>query len=252
MANIETLLTKQWLVDRYLVGVDLTDDNGDPFPDAVFTGQIAAAISEVESLLDIVINPRTVTGEKHDDVAGMYSWPNFGPLFLRTRPVRSLTSVECRWGQNAVQTLPSSWLNMGDAAPDFGADMTIIPTSDSVTYPITPFGLPYFNRDVSPLWFRVTYEAGYADPTTEIDPLILDYIGLRAAMLALDIAGNLIAGAGIATKSVSLDSLSTSIGTTSSATNSGYGSTIISYQNRIKVLLPVLQARYRRLYMAAM
>lgn len=252
MANIETLITKQWLIDRYMVGVDLTDDNGDAFPDAVFTGQIAAAISEIEGILDIVINPRTVTAEKHDDTMGMYAWPNFGPVMLRKRPVRSLTSVECKWGQNATMTLPTSWLNMGDTSPDFGGDMTIIPTSESVTYPLTPFGLPYFYRDVTPLWFRVTYEAGYADPSTETDPLILDYIGLRAAMLPLDIAGNLIAGAGIATKSVGLDSLSTSIGTTSSATSSGYGSTIISYQNRIKVLLPALQAKYRRINLAVL
>lgn len=246
MANIETLITKQWLVDRYLVGVDLTDDNDDPFPDAVFTSQIAASISQIEGMLDMVINPRTVTDEPHDDTWGMYGSPNYAPLQLLKRPLRSVTSVTLKWGQNAAVTLPSSWFNLSGPTPDFAGQLTIIPTSEGIAT-LTSYGLPWFYRDVTPLWYRVTYEAGYADPTTEIDPLILDAIGLRAAMLALDIAGNLIAGAGIATKSVGLDSLSTSIGTTSSATNSGYGSTIISYENRLKALLPVLKAKYQQI-----
>lgn len=249
MANITSLVTAQWLKDRYLVGVDLTDDNNNPFPDAVFTGQIAAAISELETMLDVVIDPVTVTNEKHDYTAGVFDAPNYAPLMLHKRPVRAISGVTCQWGQNAAFTLPESWLNMSGSTPDFSGQLTIIPTSSTVST-LSSYGLPWGYRDVATLWYRVTYTAGYADPSTEIDPLMLDAIGLRASMLALDIAGNLIAGAGIANKSVSLDSLSTSIGTTSSATNSGYGSTIISYRDRLKVILPILKAKYLRINMA--
>lgn len=238
------LITKQWLIDRYLVGVDLTDDQGNPFPDAVFTSQILSAISWIEGELQIVLDPVTVTNEKHDDSEGMFMWPNFGPIDLRKRPVRSITGCTVAWGNNQSQALPVEWLNMSGEAPDFQGEMVIIPTSQAPTI-VSSYGLPWGFRDVSPLWYRISYTAGYAAPG-DVDPAILDVIGLRAAMLALDIAGNLIAGAGIANKSVSLDSLSTSVGTTSSATNSGYGSTIISYRDRIKAILPTLRSKYLR------
>lgn len=89
-------------------------------------------------------------------------------------------------------------------------------------------------------------------------PLVLDWnvttlpsdlkrvIGYLAAMLPLDIAGDLIGGAGIANFSVSMDGLSQSVGTTSSATNSGYGSRVIQFQKELKNLLPALRAKYRK------
>ena len=69
-------------------------------------------------------------------------------------------------------------------------------------------------------------------------------IGWMAALLPLDTAGDLIAGAGIATKSVSIDGLSTSIGTTSSATNAGYGARILSYQKQMAMTMASLRRKY--------
>ena len=76
-------------------------------------------------------------------------------------------------------------------------------------------------------------------------------IGYLAAMLPLDIAGDLIAGAGIANFSISMDGLSQSVGTTSSATNSGYGSRVIQFQKELKNMLPALRAKYRKMGLMA-
>jgi hypothetical protein len=70
-------------------------------------------------------------------------------------------------------------------------------------------------------------------------------IGLLAALLPLDTAGDLIIGAGIANLSISVDGISQSIGTTSSATNAGYGAKILSYQKRIKSHVETIKRKFR-------
>ena len=70
-------------------------------------------------------------------------------------------------------------------------------------------------------------------------------IGQIAAMLPLDIAGDLIAGAGIASSSIGMDGISQSIATTSSATNAGYGSRIIQFRKELEDALPILRGQWR-------
>jgi hypothetical protein len=79
--------------------------------------------------------------------------------------------------------------------------------------------------------------------------MIRDIIGMKAAMGPLNIAGDLIAGAGIASKSISLDGLSQSISTTSSATNAGYGSRIIQYTKQIDGMMEGMRERYQGINM---
>ncbi len=79
---------------------------------------------------------------------------------------------------------------------------------------------------------------------SEVPRDILQCLGWLASMLPLDTAGDLIAGAGIASFSVSLDGYSESVSTTSSATNAGYGARILSYQKQLKDAWPRLRARY--------
>lgn len=75
---------------------------------------------------------------------------------------------------------------------------------------------------------------------------VLHLGGMYATMWALNPAGDMIAGAGIASKSIGVDGLSQSISTTASATNAGYGSRLIQYWNDIKRQLPALRAKYRQ------
>jgi hypothetical protein len=67
---------------------------------------------------------------------------------------------------------------------------------------------------------------------------------MKASMGALNIAGDLIAGAGIATKSLSMDGLSQSISTTASATNAGYGARILQYNKEIDERMKNLRNYY--------
>ena len=92
-----------------------------------------------------------------------------------------------------------------------------------------------------PHLFEISYVAGFE----KIPPNILDLIGMLASFGPLNIFGDLIAGAGIANVSLSIDGLSQSIGTTSSATNAGYGSRIIQYTKQIKEQIPILRKYYK-------
>jgi hypothetical protein len=73
---------------------------------------------------------------------------------------------------------------------------------------------------------------------------LIKTISQIAALLPLDIAGNLIASAGIASQSLSVDGLSQEIHTTASATSSGFGATIISYQKQIADTMSALKKKY--------
>jgi hypothetical protein len=77
-----------------------------------------------------------------------------------------------------------------------------------------------------------------------IDHALLDMGGKIASMYSLNVAGDLIAGAGIASMSLSMGGISQSKSTTSSATNSGYGSRIIQYRQDIAKDLPMVRRRF--------
>lgn len=77
---------------------------------------------------------------------------------------------------------------------------------------------------------------------------VLDVMGMMAANSVLEIMGMLLIGAGIASKSVSMDGASQSVNTTSSAENSGYSAQIRSYEKRIKAQMHELRRKYRGVF----
>jgi hypothetical protein len=107
--------------------------------------------------------------------------------------------------------------------------------------------LVYSGIEYVPHVLHVDYDAGFKKG--EVPHNILELIGMKAALGPLNIAGDLIAGAGIAQKTISLDGLSQSIGTTSSATNAGYGARILQYEKQIKAGMDKLRNHYLGLQM---
>lgn len=78
-----------------------------------------------------------------------------------------------------------------------------------------------------------------------VDPLLVQAILMKSAINPLDVAGDLIIGAGISDLHVSVDGLSQSIGTTSSAMYGGYSARIQSFQKQYKTLMNTLRSKYR-------
>jgi hypothetical protein len=80
-----------------------------------------------------------------------------------------------------------------------------------------------------------------------VDPLIERALLLLSALLPLNIAGDLIAGAGVASQSISIDSLSQSLATTASATSAGYGARLIAFNDELKKVTKTLRGKYSQM-----
>lgn len=240
----ELLISIQEMKDLYLFGVNLTDDNGQPYPDAIFEHNIKAAIEWTEKELDIFLTARDVVDEVHDHYAIDYA--RWGYFRLDHYPIiekPSRIAFKYPSMDNEV-VINQDWIILEDGGrtgviqivPGQGnlADVLLIPGA------LMPMWSGATGR-VPGIW-HFDYRAGFELGTLPED--IKQVVCMQAAIRILDIAGDLIAGAGIANFSISVPGLSQSVGTTSSATNAGYGARIIQYRRQINDALPNLKRFY--------
>lgn len=312
---IRDLITPQFIKDTYVLGVDLTLDDGSPYPDVIYEQAIDAAVNYLELELGITIDPFSVKGERHD--GRVENKDAFYPFALDHRPVRSVEGLNISLGNYPTVSMPKEWGVI--SSPQHG-QVHVIPTAETLGSFFFRSGIPLLFGDVFspysyvPAYFSIDYESGFTfvdgtavipqgatsvevpiatpllgvkpsfvltvtdaqggdgarvrasgtdsftisvttAPTTgdmtidytmhTVDPALIRAIGLIAALAPLDIAGDLIAGAGVGQFSVGIDGLSQSIATTASATSAGYGARIISYQKQLKDTMGALKAKYR-------
>jgi hypothetical protein len=228
----------------YLFGVDLTNDRGEAYPPIMFKWGIRAAIASLERELDIKIKPTRFV-ERYDYYRCDYlTWTI---IRLRQSPVISVASVKVMWPSNTeVINFPTDWIQL---RADMG-QINIVPTSGTLSQVLMTAGgsfLPLVasGREFVPNILEVDYTCGFALGECPMD--LREVIGKLSAFSPLNIAGDLIAGAGIASQSVSMDGLSQSINTTSSPTNAGYGARLIQYEKELKRVLPMLRRYYKGL-----
>ena len=313
--SLNSIITPQFIKDTYALGVDLTLDDGSPYPDILYSQAIDSSIATLELELGIQFNPFEVKGERHD--ARVDNKTAFYPFALDYRPFRKVDKFSIALGNYPLIDLPKSWVTVASAQH---GQIHLIPTGETIGSFLFRGGIPLLFGDVFspyryvPAYFSIDYSCGfvYEEGTATIsqggteveillseplldtrptinfsvsdlqggllprvkgvssqgvklitssapsngdmiisykihnyDPALIKAVGLLTAITPLDIAGDLIAGAGIASFSVGVDGLSQSIGTTSSATNAGYGARIISYQKQLKELMHILKAKYK-------
>ena len=232
----------------YLFGLDLTDDGGNPFPDLLFEWSIRWAIGHVSRTLDILIRPTPLV-ERYDYYRNDYeAWT---VLHLHEAPIVKVNSVSVKWpSDTAVITFPPEWIQ---ARLDSG-QVNIVPTSGTLSQVLLTSGgsfLPLVasGRDFVPNILEVDYVAGF--PEGEVPVEIRDVIGKYASFGPLNIAGDLIVGAGIANKSISIDGLSQSIQTTSSAENAGFSARTRQYERELKAQIPLLRRSWKGIGLTA-
>jgi len=237
------IMTVEELKEIYLFGLDLTNDAGEDFPDRLFEWGIRWAIGNVERHLDIRVRPTVFTDERYDYNRGDYLYWTI--IKLRESPVISVEGVAVKWpSDSTVIQFPTEWIQLRADA----GQVNIVPSSGTLSQVLLTAGgsfLPLVasGRDFVPNILSVDFTAGFAEGQVPIE--IRDLIGKYASFAPLNVAGDLIAGAGIASKSLSIDGLSQSINTTSSATNSGYGARLIQYAKEIKEVVPTLRRYYK-------
>ena len=235
------IMTVQQLKEIYLTGIDLTDDRGNPFPDIMYEFGIRAAVSWLEEELAIKVRPAPLT-ELHD--YSQANWQQMAFLQLDYYPVISVESLSMIWpSSNEPYTFPSEWIRLQADA----GQINLVPTSGTLAQAMIISGsyLPSILSNVPyvPNAIEAKYTAGFAYGA--LPASMRDLIGMKASFPIFSTAGDLIAGAGIANFSLSVDGLSQSVGTTSSATNSGYGARTLAYERRLKQEIPMLRKYYK-------
>lgn len=253
-----SIMSIEELKEVYLFGVDLTDDNGTPMPDSLFQFYIVNAVNWLEQQLDLVLIPQLFE-ERLDyfrEDYNKYVW-----MKLTNLPVIGIEEVKLVLpGEQVVQVFDQNWIHIQrhdgqlQLVPGTGTAGTILLGASGAWLPLI-----YGSNRFIPDCFRVRYEAGFGKPSscdavTVPDPnydtlpgIIKELVGMTASFGPFNIAGDLIIGAGIATTSLSIDALSQSVGTTSSATNSGYGSRLGEYRRQIKEKIQWVRRRYHGL-----
>ena len=239
--TLASIMTVDELKAIYLTGVDLTDDKGNPFPDIMFDFAIRAAIHRAEIVLDLECRP-TWHDDRYDFDAQL--WQAWGIIHLNHNPVIQVDYVKMYWpSANDPYEFPDEWIRLNRD----GGYLTLVPTSGTLTQAMSISGvyMPIMLSRVPfiPEALNVRYQSGFAIGTLPYQ--IREMIGKMACFPILNTAGDLIAGAGIANFSISMDGLSQSIGTTSSATNSGYGARLTQFTKELKDQIPDLRRYYK-------
>jgi len=231
--DFEMILTVDELKNIYLFGVDLTNDEGTPYPDELYAHYIRAAISQTEMELDINLTPRRFD-ERHDFYRA--DWNAFAFLSLRQRPALTIERLAIEYPNNqTVIEFPEEWIRLDK----HGAQIQIYPGNGIATNAFISTGggflpLIYGGADFIPGLIHVEYFAGLELGDALRIPNLKEVVGKRASNGPLNIAGDLVAGAGLQGFSIGIDGLSRSVTTSNSSTNAGYGARLLDYSRTLK------------------
>jgi hypothetical protein len=240
------------LQTNFLFGVDLTDDAGQPYPDSLFEFYIKSSVSYLEQALDLPIRPTRYV-EEHDYVAEDFRQSM--AFFLDHYPVVSVDEVKLMLPGGGGEVLDPAWFKL---QKEFG-HLNLIPGLGGANVPSLgvsgayhPF---YRNSRFLPNVFAIKYTAGFlggCEGGRGVPDNIKELAGKIASYGPLNIAGDLVAGAGVASTSLSIDGLSQGITTTNSSTNAGYGARLLQYRKEVKEQIPVIRNYYKgaRLHVA--
>ncbi len=243
-----------YLKKVYLFGLDLTDEDRNPYPDEMFENAIYSATSQLEMELDLSLFPieftdtprfgREAAGppEEHDYESHRYQ--KFVYLNLDYYPVLEVRSVTAQFpfGTEVVR-FPTEWITVDKVSgrvqivPRTAAPGIFLVGTGQVMLPLLR-GAGYL-----PNFFYVDYAAGFAPG--KLPWAIRHVIGMMASIEILNVAGDLINGPGIARTSLTLNGMREEIDTTASATNAGYGARILNYERQIREKLPVIRRYWK-------
>lgn len=253
--NEGLVLSPAELQSIYFYGITIQDKSGKELDTETYRFFIQSAQQEVEKHLGIKLSKQIIT-ESLDFYGDEFR--RFGYI-QTTYPVVKPLQLTGYLGQVKQLEYPSQWLSSRKTSDGetYYRRVFIIPTQNasvqqsgvSMLYSGVLPNIGMLNWKSLPNYWTATYCTGFE----KIPRDIIDVVGKLASIGIFNIAGDLILGtAGIANYSLSIDGLSQSIGTTSSAENSGYSARIIMYNKEIKETLKKLESYYRNIAMTSM
>lgn len=247
--NTGIIMSPDELWSLYLYGVNIQSQDGTDFSNENIRFYILKAQTEIENTLKIKLVKQLIETENLSYNRDEYWWQF--PMLKTKWPVMSVQSVLGMLNKIEQIVFPRSWFSYHkNQEQTHKRRISLIPTGsatgvqgngDMILSGITSqIGFQRFNT--IPDYWSVQYVSGFDYDNLPYD--VMDVVGKLASIGLFNIAGDLILGAGIASQSLSIDGLSSSLSSTSSATNSGYGARIIQYQKEIKDSLQRLKHIY--------
>jgi len=254
--NEGLVISPSELLNIYLYGVNVIAGDGSEFSTENVRYYIVQAQKEIEGYLNIKLNKQL-----YNERLSYYhrDYYNGFPYFQTKYPANTVYTLIGMLGRAEQIIYPREWLRTHvDSDGDYPKHFTLVPTGTGrgttgnadviLTGIMRDVGLRSFGQ--VPSYWDAQYETGYGSSNIPYD--ITNIVGKLASIGVLNIAGDLILGAGIASFSLSIDGLSQSTSTTSSATNSGYGARIVQYQKEIKDTLTRIKLKYKGFNLVAM
>lgn len=232
-------VNSQLLREYYLFGIPLEDMYGNKMKEGMLDHYIRSAVQQTQRMLQITIEPQTITDEVHDYYSNDFN--NWSFIQLHKRPVSKVTELSMYFGDRKMFDIPTDWVRAHGLSgqiqlfPVSGSSGSMILTQNGSFMPLMVGMYP----NAPGLW-RITYDVGMTDLPEDL----VEYIMKRASVGILQVWGDLIIGAGIANQTISLDGLSQSIGTTQSPQFSGAGARIKNYMDDMKELEKRLKDTY--------
>lgn len=232
------------LVSRYFFGIDLTDQQGNPLSFESIEFYIQAAVEQWEGYLNLKLTKQIIEETLHYSLADFHNW-GYIPL---NYPALKVFALEGYASGVRQVNYPTEWVSIkkSTSPSDVHRSAYLVPgtgrvnvSGSSVYAGILPH-LGWKGANTIPNYWQIRYCTSFDKVPSDI----LDAVGKLASINIFHQLGDIILGAGIANESLSIDGLSQSIGTTSSATNAGYGARIIGYLNDLKLAKTQLKNKY--------
>jgi hypothetical protein len=237
--NEGLIMSPSELIEFYFFGIPLKSADGKQFPEHVLKSWIRYAQEEIEGYLNLKLTPQIIE-ERHDFNRQDYS--DWG--FIRcSYPVVSAIALTGNINNVEQVVYPVEWLSArktNDNTSYFRNLYTVPSGATAAQYSGVMPVSGYFGAAHIPNYWKATYYTGFSKTPSDI----LNAVGKMASINLFHVMGDIILGAGIASQSIGIDGLSQSISSTSSATNSGYGSRIVGYLTDLKTNIPRLKAKY--------
>lgn len=246
--NTGIIMSPQEMDAMYVYGSQMYSKDGTALSNEVKRTYIMAAQQEIEKYLNIRFQRELITetiSYHRDDY-----WQTFPILKTNFPVVKPLTMIGLV-GKIEQLIYPSQWLYTSTSSEGvYSKRISVVPNGSSMaqgngdvilTGMTAQVGLQSFSN--IPDYWTMQYTTGWGRKDIPMD--LVNVVGKFASIGLFNIMGDLILGAGIASMSLSVDSLSQSISTTSSAENSGFSSRIIMYQKEIKESLTRLKNIYK-------
>jgi hypothetical protein len=250
ISKTEGILSPLELKSLYFYGIPIQEKNGTEMSDQTIYTYIQSAQKQVEGYLSLKLEKQVI-----EESITFYREDFANYSYIQTSyPVVKPHRMQGYLAETKQVEYPSTWLisKKTNDGHSYHRRIHLIPVGGMVGEVLTFNGLqPYigmYGRSFIPDYWRVAYCTGW----DRIPEDILTVVGKFASILIFHQLGDIILGAGIANMSLGVDGLSQSIGTTSSATNAGYGARIINYVNDLKRELPMLRDKFSGMIMTAL